>query len=59
MESQGTSSIYNSLILASMQSLVLITKWRTIQTIINIREKTATLKRRPNWLHEARVKRMI
>ena len=52
-ESQGTCSIDHSLIMLPKQSLVLIAKWGTIETIVDIGEKVAVLKRRGNKLHMA------
>lgn len=58
-KSQGACSINDSLVSASMQSLVLITKWGPIKGIIDIGQDTATFNRRPNKLGKARLEWMI
>lgn len=59
MKSQGTCSIDHSLIMLPKQSLVLIAKRGTIETIVDIGEKVAVLKRRRNRLHMAGMEGMV
>lgn len=49
-KSQGASSIDHSLVMLTKQSLVIITEWGTVETIVDIGEEVAGFKRGRNEL---------